>query len=805
MKILSSWLKEFVDVDWSPERVTEDLTMVGLEVEGHEDPAATYAGFVVGHVMSCEKHPKADRLTVCQVDVGTEKLQIVCGAPNVAAGQKVAVGVIGATVPHDQHDPDGKPFVLSKVKLRGVESSGMICSAKELGLGADGDGILVLDKEAVVGTPLAIQLGRTDVVYEVGITPNRPDCLSHLGVAREVAMMTGGDVRIPQTVPKESGPAAATLATVEIRDADLCPRYCARVVSDVRVIPSPEWLRRRLESAGVRPINAIVDATNYVMLELGHPLHAFDLDRLAGHAIIVRRAGKDRTFTTLDGKERSLLPDMLMICDAERSVAVGGIMGGENSEISDSTSRILIEGAYFSPASVRKSARILGLSTEASYRFERGADAEMAAVAVNRAARLIQELTGATVHPGLMDAYPGRRKPEPIRVRVRRTNEILGTELDAVHMRDCLLRIGATVTDAAPGEFSVTSPSYRVDLSQEIDYVEEVARVHGYNNIQTQTRSAIDFSVPTAPPRVAEVVRDHLIGAGWREILDISLQKESLAVLTGLKPVKVLNPVSAEMQALRTSMVPGTLEIIQLNQHRGSRNLRLFEVGKVYQWKGGDAKDLSQYSEDDQVMMVWTGENLLPAFDRPGRGVDVMDLRGELESLLDRLCLDKYRFIPYSADNTLTESALGVEINGTYGGWFGEVKREVAQQFEIETPVLVCELSIPILEQVWTSERIFRPLPKYPQVVRDLAFVVDRETPQGDLESTIRASAGALLESLLLFDAYEGAQAGGGKKSLAYSLAFRAGDHTLTDEEVDARIRVIVEKARASCGAELRG
>ncbi|MEK6650536.1 MAG: phenylalanine--tRNA ligase subunit beta [Bacteroidota bacterium] len=805
MKILSSWLKEFVDVDWSPERFTEDLTMAGLEVEGFEDLAATFDRFVVGSVASCEKHPKADRLTVCHVDVGTERLHIVCGAPNVAAGQKVAVGLLGATVPHNQHDPDGKPFVLAKVKIRGVESSGMICSARELGLGSDGDGILVLDPQATVGTSLAEHLGRTDVVYEVGITPNRPDCLSHLGVAREVAMLTGGTVRLPATAPNETGTAAEQLAKIEIRDADLCPRYCGRVLSNVRVSPSPPWLQHRLESAGVRPINAIVDATNYVMLELGHPLHAFDLDRLAGNSIVVRRAGSDRAFTTLDGKERGLQPDMLMICDAERAVAIGGVMGGANSEISGATTRILIEGAYFQPASVRRTARTLGLSTEASYRFERGADPAMASMAVDRAARLIQELTGASVHPGLIDVAPGRQEPAAVRVRVQRTNEILGTEIPGPRMREFLERIGAKVAEPYTGEFAVVPPSYRVDLTQEIDFVEEVARVHGYNNIPTQTRSAIDFSPSTAPPKVEEEVRAHLVGAGWREILAISLQQESLAALTGETPVKVLNPVSAEMQALRTSMVPGTLEIIRMNHHQGSRNLRLFEVGKVYHRRGSDTNALESYVEEVRLMLAWTGDHQLAAFDRAARSVDLMDLKGELDGLLSRLCLDKYRFIPYRADNTLTESSIGVEINGTYGGWFGEVRRELAQRFEIETPVFACELSLPLLERVWTTERTFRALPRYPQVVRDLAFVVDRALPQGDLEASIRSNSGSLLESLVLFDAYEGAQAGEGKKSLAYSLAFRAGDHTLTDEEVDARILAIVEQARTSCGAELRG
>ena len=804
MKIVSSWLKELTDLDWTPQRFSDDLTMVGLEVESYEDLAATYDQFVVGRVVDCQKHPKADRLTVCRVDVGAEELQIVCGAPNVANGQMVAVGLVGATVPHNQHDPEGKPFVLGKVKLRGVDSSGMICSAKELGLGNDGDGIMVLTTDATPGTPLATALQRNDIVYEIGITPNRPDCLSHLGVAREVAIQTGGTVRMPKVAPKESGEPASKLASIDVRDADLCPRYCGRVLSNVSIVPSPEWLQRRLELAGVRPINAIVDATNYVMLELGHPLHAFDLDQLDGNAIVVRRAGSDTSFRTLDGKERRLQPDMLMICDRSRPVAIGGVMGGENSEVSGTTTRLLIEGAYFLPASVRRTARTLGLSTEASYRFERGADPEMAAMAVDRVAHLIQELTGATVHPGLIDVRPTRHSAHEIRFRVARANAILGTNISATEMRRYLSSVGALVTEKGNGEYVVVPPSFRVDISQEIDLVEEVARVHGYNNIETQTRSAIDFSIPTAPRKVADEVRSHCVGAGWREIMAISLQPEALATLGGHEPVKVLNPVSVEMQAMRTSMLPGTLEIVRMNLNRGSKDLRLFEIGKVYHQKGASKARVEDFVEEDRLMLAWTGTAAPVAFDRPAKTADLLDLRGEVESLLNRVCLDKYRFLPYRADNTLTESALSLEINGTYAGWFGEVRRDVAKRFEIDAPIFVCEMSLAVLEQAWTRDRTFRPLPKFPQVVRDLAFIVDQTTPQGELEAVIRATAGPLLESLVLFDAYQGAQTGGGKRSLAYSLAFRSSDHTLTDAEVDAHIRAVVDKARSACGAELR-
>jgi phenylalanyl-tRNA synthetase beta chain len=417
---------------------------------------------------------------------------------------------------------------------------------------------------------------------------------------------------------------------------------------------------------------------------------------------------------------------------------------------------------------------------------------------------LIQELTAATVHPGLIDVYPKGMEASRIRFRPRRANEILGTNIEPSAMRSYLGRLGAHVTANGEEELVVVPPSFRVDISEEIDLIEEVARVHGYNNIETQTRSAIDFSIPTAPARVADEARSHLIGAGWREIMAISLQPETVASLGGPAPIKVLNPVSAEMQALRTSMIPGTLDIVRLNLHRGNKDLRLFEIGKVYRRSSENLASVEDVVEEDRLMMAWAGVAAPVAFDRPSREVDLMDLRGEVDALLRRVCLDKYRFLPYRADNTLTESALSLEINGTYGGWFGEVRRDIAKRFEIEVPIFVGEIALPVLEQAWTRDRTFRPLPRFPHVVRDLAFVVERTMPQGDLEDLIRLTAGPLLESLVLFDAYQGAQTGGGRRSLAYSLAFRSPDHTLTDAEVDAHIRAIVDRARSVCGAELR-
>ncbi len=805
MKISLNWLKEYVEIPWSVPELAERLTGAGLEVEGVTDQAETFRGFVVGNVVGWRKHPKADRLSVCIVDVGREKLQIVCGAPNVAEGQKVAVGLVGATVPHDQHDPDGKPFVLGSVTLRGVQSHGMICSEKELGLGEDGDEILVLDPAAQTGVPLAEYLSADDVILDIAITPNRADCLSHVGVARDIAALTGRRISIPASRIAETTPAARSIASLSIEDPDLCPRYAARVLSGISLQPSPEWMQTRLRAVGMRPLNIVVDVTNYVMLELGQPLHAFDLDTVEGEKIVVRRAGKDEAFTTLDGKERRLTKDTLMICDAVRPIAVAGVMGGLNSEIGPSTTRVLLESATFAPSGIRKTARSFGLSTEASYRFERGVDPELPVRAADRAAALLQSLCGAVVHKGTLDAYPGKRKRKPIRLRVQRTNEILGTAIPAGAMKKYLQRLGCTVGTAASGVYPVTAPSYRVDISQEIDLVEEVARVHGYDNIETLTKAAIDFSVRATVEKPGDVIRSIMTGFGYNEIRTLSLQKESTARLVSDKPVRVLNPVSTEMQTLRPSLVPGALEVVRSNMHRSRQTLRLFEIGSVFSAaRGGQIREWDDVREEERLLIVQTGLRRPPAFDSGSPPADIFDLKGDVETLLKRLHLDKLRFIPYDARNTLTEQSISVEINGESAGWLGKVRSDIARQFDIDSAVMVCELAVQRLGDGLSVDRQYMEVPRYPAVQRDLAFVVAGSITHATLEGTIREAAGELLESVELFDTYAGEQVGAGSKSLAYSLVFRSRTGTLKDADVDAVIARIVEQAAAHHAAELR-
>ena len=805
MKVSQNWLREYIDVKLSPKQFAEGLTMLGLEVEGYEDLAKKFDNFFVGEVLERNKHPNADRLTVCKVNIGKEVHEIVCGAPNVAPGQKVAVALLGATIPHNQHDLDGNPFVLTKAKIRGVESEGMICSAYELGLGKDADGILVFDENAKVGTPLAKHLRQNDVIYEIGITPNRGDCLSHIGVARELALLVGKGVKLPAIKLTESSEPSSKSARIQILDSKRCPRYSARILRRVKVQPSPLWLQDLLSSVGVRPINVVVDVTNYVMLETGQPLHAFDYDKLARHTIVVKTAKDGDVFTTLDGKERKLNADVLMISDAEKAVAIAGVMGGLNSEISESTTNIVIESAFFDPKNIRRTSRNLGLSTEASYRFERSVDVENTVAAANRAAQLIQEFTGAEILKHALDVYPKKRKGVEVSLRVSQTNKILGTSLSGGRIISCLGKLGIKTRAASKQVLKAMPPRFRADLVEEIDLIEEVARVYGYDNIETKTKAGIDFSSAVASDRFEDELRNFLVGAGFNEILAISLQDEKTISLAGQPAVKVLNPVSAEMQALRTELVTGALEVVRHNRHNGTKDLHLFEIGSVFHFVAGKNPDsLEAYVEDQRLLMLMSGDASPLGYGTGQRKCDFHDLKGEVEALFRKFCLDKNRFIYYDTHNTLTVQTVFVEINGTYGGFFGKIKRELLERFEIDEEVFVCELSVQAIREGTAGSRKFKALPKFPSVGRDLAFVVDDVVPHIKVEEAIRKSGGSLLVKATLFDIYAGPQIGSGKKSLAYALEFQANDRTMTDNEVDRNISRIVQSVQQLCNAVLR-
>ena len=805
MKVSQNWLKKYVDFKFTPEQLTEKLTMLGLEVESYEDLAKKYKNFVVGEVLARAKHPNADRLSICKVNTGTTVQNVVCGAPNVAAGQKVVVALIGANIPHNQHDPEGKPFIIERAKIREVESNGMICSEVELGLGKDASGILVLDEKEKAGTSLANYLGQTDVVYEIGITPNRADCLSHIGVAREIGLLVNKKLKMPKTVLRESTTAAAKFAKIEIFDKEKCPRYSARVLRNAKIGPSPKWLQDLLTSVGVRPINNVVDVTNYVLMETGHPLHAFDYDTLVGHKIIVKTAQDGEKFITLDGKERTLTSETLMICDAEKPIAVAGVMGGANTEITDTTTNILIESAYFDPRSIRRTSKYLGLSTEASYRFERGTDINITVLAANRAAQIIQELSGGELLRGALDAYPKKQKPLIVKARVSRINSIIGISLKKAQIVSLLKQIDVAAKSSSKDEILVTVPSFRNDLLEEIDIIEEVARVYGYNNIETKTHASIDFSSNVRTDLLQDEIRDYIIGLGFNEVLAIGLQDEATMSIAGKPLVKAINPVSAEMAALRTSLVPSALRIVKHNRNHGVRDLRLFEIGNIYLLNVDKTPNtLDAYYEEERLLLVLSGQNAPVSYGSASRDVDVLDLKGEVTALLSKFCLDNYRFIYYDNQESLCEPCIGIEINGAYAGFFGRVRIQIADKLDIDEAVFVCELKIRAIYDGWARDRKFSSLPKFPGVMRDLAFTIEAALPQKSVEDVIRKVGQPLCTNVVLFDMYSGQQTGIEKKSLAYALEFQSPDHTLTDTEIDNVLKKIIEAVQRQCNGVLR-
>lgn len=801
MKISQNWLQQYIRFKLSPELLSEKLTMLGLEVEGFERTGEKFQGFVVGKVLEVSRHPNADKLSVCSVDTGTEKLQIVCGAPNVVAGQKVIVGLSGAIVPKNQHDPLGKPFRLSHVKLRGVDSFGMICSAYELDLGEDKDGIMVLGANARVGQPLAEHLGLSDVVYEIGITPNRPDLLSHFGVAREVGVLVNKKPQLPRVRLREGKTPIKRYLSVRVVDKVNCPRFAARMIRGVRIGPSPEWLQQALRSVGLRPRNNVVDVTNYVMLECGQPLHAFDYAKLKGARIVVRPAGKGSEFTTLDSKTHKLPEGAVMVCDDEREVSIAGVMGGENSEISDTTVDIVLESAYWNPSSIRRTSKELGIQSDASYRFERGADPNACIYALDRAAALILDLAGGELLKGTLDAYPKRIISRGVPLRVSRANHVLGTNLSAFQITELLRKLDITKVNTRKDAAVYRVPSYRVDLLREIDLIEEVARVYGYGNIPDTTLSTVDFAQPSRTAHIADAIRNLLAGFGYNEAYSISIQDEETAQLGGAKAVRLLNPLGKEMSTLRTSLVPGLLKSAAINQNHGTTDIRLFEIGHVFH-ETESPQLVDNILEVERLCILLSGKAAPRHWQGGERQLGLFDLKGEVADLLDACGLDSWRFIYYSTSETLAENPISIKMNGREIGYLGKVKEEISRLFGFEQEALIAEVELDALAS--RREKRYRQLVRFPKVQRDVAFVLDAGISGGEVLEVINETGGSLLRNVELFDIYQGENLPPGKKSLAFALELQSNEGTLTDEWIDKHMRSIVATIEKRFGAELR-
>jgi phenylalanyl-tRNA synthetase beta chain len=790
MKISRKWLEQFVDLaEITDHDIASRLTMLGIEIESFENLSEKYKGFVVGSVLEVEKHPNADRLSLCKVDIGNGIKSIVCGAPNVAAGQKVAVGLVGALVPHSQHDPDGKPFELTRVKIRGVESEGMICSANELDLGDDKNGIVVFENDAMVGKPLAEYLGLDDAIFEVSLTPNRADCLSHLGIARELGSAFSKKLKFKRVNNHESDEAINGIVKIDVDASDLCPRYSARAIRDIKVGSSPQWLRSALEKIGMRSVNNVVDATNFVMIELGQPLHAFDLSLIKKKKIIVRRPTTEETkFTTLDGKERAIDPNMLMICDAEKIVAIAGVMGGMNSEINSETKDVLIESANFLPFSIRKTSKTLGLSTEASYRFERGVDPNLTLLALDRVAEIIAETAGGEVAKGIIDVAAIKFAPRKIELHIDNVNKVLGTRLASGEIKRYLDSIGIQCEKKNETVLNCWVPSFRGDIEREIDLIEEVARVYGYEKIDDSLQTKIVFDARFRENGHAADITDFLVGAGFNEIVTNSLQPfpADETVSHDAKFVMIANPISEDMAAMRTSMLPGMLHVIKTNLSFGTKNMKLFEIGKIYSVSEENQipRSGTNFLEQNVISISLIGSADPHSYDRKAFGFDIFDMKSEIDRLFAHLNLDYWDFISYD-NNKDYEQSLKVFVNGVEVGMAGRVSRETVVKFDIGQNVYFAQLNLAGVQLANKKEvKRYQPIPRFPFASIDLAFIVNFETSVGELTKALKNAAGNIVRDISVFDIYSGEGIPEGKKSVAFNIALGSEERTLNDRDI---------------------
>lgn len=798
MKIPYGWVREFAPLALSAGDAADRLVNAGVEVASVTPIApAGLRGVVVGEIEAIERElgeSRGHRLLVCRVRAGGERFSVVCGAPNTRAGVRAAFAPPGATLP-------GLGAVAAR-KIHGVESQGMLCSEREVGLGDEHEaGLLLLDGEAQVGADLVAQLGLDDHVLEIEITPNRPDCLSVLGIARELAALTGVPLQPPRRTLRESAPRARDLARVEVKAPDLCRRYTVRVIDGLRVAPSPAWMRSRLRAAGLRPISNVVDVTNYVLWELGHPLHAFDAAAVTDATIIVRRAQAGERFVTLDGQTRTLDDSMLVIADPARAIGLAGVMGGQNTEVGDGTTRVLLESAYFDPACTRRTSRELQLKTDAAYRFERGADIEGLVDASARAAELMAELAGGTVARGMIDVYPRKRRPVRVRLRMARIERVLGIAPPRATARRILSSLGLGVRSHGR-DVEVDVPSFRRDVTMEDDLVEEVIRVWGYDRLPTTfSRGDVVLARDSETGRQERLVRAVLVGAGLTECVTYAFSDPVRAgELGAAAPLKLLNPLSQEASALRAHPLEGLLGVVATNLRKQQPGVRVFELARTYEPSmTGDTST----AEPRWATLALAGARTEDVWHTPAATVDVYDAKGAVELLLAAFGLTATthpggRLAGFEPDSHAT-----LQVGDTAVGEFGEVAAGVRGAFGIGIPVFAAALALDGAVPLAPHAVRYETLPRYPSIQRDMAFVLrDPATTAAGVAAAIREHAGPLLHDVGVFDVFPLPDGG---RSVAYRLTFQADDRTLTDQEINAVHARVAEAVSRRFGITLRG
>jgi phenylalanyl-tRNA synthetase beta chain len=808
MKISYNWLKQFIKIDWPAEKTSELLTDLGLEVEGierYESVKGGLEGIVIGEVLTCEQHPNADRLKVTTVNIGEKTpVQIVCGAPNVAAGQKVPVATIGTTL----YTAEGEAWTIKKGKIRGEESHGMICAEDELGLGESHDGIMVLDPSLNVGKPAAqIFEVETDNVFEIGLTPNRSDAMSHYGVARDLrAGLLQHDVSVELITPSVSSyhvDARSLKIDVDVKNKEKAPRYCGVTISGVKVKSSPDWLVHRLKSIGLSPINNIVDATNYVLHELGQPLHAFDAHKISNNKIEVKTCKAGTKFTTLDGVVRELHEDDLMICDANKPMCIAGVFGGIDSGVTENTVNIFLESAYFDPISIRKTAKRHGLNTDASFRFERGIDPNLCEYALKRAALLIMEIAGGEITSDIVDAYPNKIKDFEIRLSFENAKKLIGEEIPKETIKSILTSLEIKVNNVTETGLGLTVPAYRNDVQREADIIEEILRVYGYNNIATTEKlnASISNSSRFEDYKLQNIIGNQLAAQGFFEIMANSLTSPKYVDLSDdLNPehnVTMLNPLSNDLEVMRQSLLFSGLEAVAHNINRRRYDLRLFEFGKTYH------QYYETREEHKHLSLFVTGNKTEERWNTTTTPSDFFYLKGTVEVILQRLGLTRLKSAPTKSD--VLNEGMSLSLGKKKLVDFGLVKKSVLRHFGISQNVLFADFNWDnILEMAQHNKIKYTAIPKYPEVRRDFALLLDKNVTFEDIHTIAKQTEKQLLKNINLFDVYQGKNLPEGKKSYAVSFTLQDEHKTLNDKQIDKIMSKLQANFETKLGAELR-
>ena len=808
MKISYNWLKQFINLDWEPEKTSELLTNLGLEVEGLEKYSSIKGGLegiIVGHIEKCEKHPNADRLKVTSVNVGKETLlKIVCGAPNVKKGQKVAVATIGTTL----YNSDGESWKIKKGKIRGEESNGMLCAEDEIGLGESHDGILILDDKFKPGDPLSNYYDvESDYIFEIGLTPNRADAMSHYGTARDIkAGLIQLGINSELMSPSVSGfhvDNRSLKIDIDVADKKKAPRYCGITISGVSVNNSPSWLQNRLKAIGLSPINNVVDVTNYVLHSLGQPLHAFDADKITGQKVIVRNAIKGEKFTTLDGIERDLDSEDLMICNSKEPMCIAGVFGGLNSGVSNLTTSIFLESAYFDPVSIRKSSKRHGISTDASFRFERGVDPNITKYALKFAAMLIAEVAGGEISSDPRDEYPNKIEDKQVFINFMKTNKIIGEEIPKETIKKILSSLEIKVNNVTEAGLGLTIPSYRNDVTREIDVIEEILRVYGYNNIQIKNKlnSSISNSSRITNHKIENVVAEQLVGHGFFEIMTNSLTSKNYIQFGNSSDenefVKILNPLSSDLAILKNNMLFSGLESIKYNLNRQQNRLKLFEFGKTYHQTNGERKEINN------LALFITGNIDSLNWKSSKAKTDFFFTKGIVNSILNKLGITKYK--EKISKNNIFEYGQNLLIKEKSLVEYGLINSDIVKYFSIDQNIFYINFNWNLITDLIKDKNIkYKQIPKFPEVKRDFALLVDNNISFESISKIAKKTDQKFLKNIVLFDVYNGENLPKGKKSYAVSFTLQDETKTLTEKEIDKIMSRLENSFKDELGAELR-